>query len=61
MVQTRTDLTFTFFCFCFICTLFELVIFTNKMVIHFGFDKGSLRLEIQLFYDSVEKETEKQK
>ena len=30
--------TFAFFCFCFICTLFELVIFTNEMANHFGFD-----------------------
>ena len=38
--------TFTFLYFCFPCTLFEMVIFTNEMANHFGFDKGSLRLEI---------------
>ena len=40
--------------------LFELVNFTNEMANHFGFDKGSLGVEIKLFYDS-KKEAEKQK
>ena len=40
---------FAFFCFCFICTLFELVILTNEIANHFGFDKESLGLEIRLF------------
>ena len=48
--------TFTFFCFCFICTLIELVIFTNEVANHFGFDKGSFGLEIKLFYDSKKKQ-----
>ena len=48
--------TFAFLRFCFICTLFELVIFTNEMTHHFGFDKGSLGLEIRLSYDSKKKQ-----
>ena len=37
------------FVFASICTLFELAIFTNEMVNHYGFDKGSLGLEIGYF------------
>ena len=48
--------TFGFSCLCFICTLFELVIFTNEMANHFGFDKGSFGLEIRLVYDSKKKQ-----
>ena len=48
--------TFAFFRFCFICTLFELAIFTDEVANHFGFDKGSLGLEIRLFYDSKKKQ-----
>ena len=48
--------TFAFFRFCFICTLFKLVVFTNEMAIHFGFDKRSLGLEIRLFYDWKKKQ-----
>ena len=36
--------------------LFELVNFTNDMANHFGFDKGSLGIEIKLFYDSKKKQ-----
>ena len=36
--------------------LFELVNFTNEMANHFGFDKGSLRIEVKLFYDSKKKQ-----
>ena len=35
--------TFPFFRFCFICTLFELVIFTNEIANHLGFDKRKPR------------------
>ena len=49
-------LTFAFFRFCFICMLFELVNFTNDMANHFGFAKGSLGIEIKLFYDSKKKQ-----
>ena len=48
--------TFALFRFCFICTLFESVNFTNEMANHFGFNKGSLGLEIGLFYDSKKKQ-----
>ena len=53
------SVTFAFFRCCFICTLFELVIFTNEMVNHFGFNKGSLGLEIRLFHDSKKKQKSK--
>ena len=36
--------------------LFELVIFTIEKANHFGFDKGSLGLEIRLFYNSKRKQ-----
>ena len=36
--------------------LFEFVNFTNEMANHFGFDKGSLGIEIKLFYDSKKKQ-----
>ena len=42
-------LTFAFFRFWFICSLFELVNFINEMANHFDFDKGSLGLDIRLF------------
>ena len=40
--------------------LFELVNFTNEMANHFGFDKGSLWIEIKLFYDSKKKQKSSQ-
>ena len=44
-ITCATDLSHLLsFVFCFICTLFE-------MANHFGFDKGSLVLEIRLFHD----------
>ena len=42
MVRTLTDL--SRFRFCFICTLFELMIFTNEMANHFGLTKEALGL-----------------
>ena len=36
--------TFAFFCFCFICTLFELVTFTNEMAITLVLIKEALGL-----------------
>ena len=55
---TDTDgpITFAFFRFYFICTVFELVSFTNGLANHFGFDKGRLGLEISLFYDPKKKQ-----
>ena len=47
---------FAFFCFCFICTLLELVIFTSEMANRFGFDKGSFGIEIRLFNNSKRKQ-----